>query len=77
MAIGYKIDILAALKDAGYNTGRIRRDRIMGEATLQKLRNGELVSWATLDKICSILDCQPGDLLCFSHEDCESESEEE
>lgn len=65
LPIRYKIDVMAALKEAGYNTGRIRKEKIMGEAMLQKLRSGQLVSWATLDKICEILSCQPGDLIEF------------
>ena len=63
MAMKYKIDIIAALKEAGYNTSRIRKEKIMGEAMLQKLRNGQLVSWAVLEKICKLLDCQPADLI--------------
>ena len=35
----------------------------MGEAMLQKIRSGQMVSWATLEAICGLLDCQPGDLL--------------
>ena len=38
MAMKYKIDIIAALKEAGYNTSRIRKEKIMGEAMLQKIR---------------------------------------
>ena len=30
MAMKYKIDIIAALKEAGYNTSRIRKENIMG-----------------------------------------------
>lgn len=63
MAIVYKIDILPALKAAGYNTGRIRREKLMGEATLQKIRDGELVSYNNLNIICRLLQCQPGDLI--------------
>lgn len=36
MPIIYKMDVLAALKEKGYNTNRIRKDKIMGEAMLQK-----------------------------------------
>ena len=68
MPIKYKIDVLAALKEAGYNTGRIRKDKIMGEAMLQKLRSGQLISWATLELICELLDCQPGDLIEYVKE---------
>lgn len=63
MAIKYKIDIIQTLKEAGYNTNRIRNDKIMGEAMLQKIRHGELVSWKTIDTLCSLLDCQVGDLV--------------
>ena len=64
----YKIDVLAALKEAGYNTNTIRKEKIMGEAMLQKLRSGQMVSWNVLETICSLLDCQPGDLIEFVKE---------
>lgn len=59
----YKIEILPALKAAGYSTNKIRTDKLMGQATLQQLRHGELASWKTIDTVCRLLDCQPGDLL--------------
>ena len=63
MPMKYKIDVISALKDAGYNTSTIRRDKLMGEAMLQKLRSGQMVSWATMETICELLKCQPGDLV--------------
>ena len=63
MPIKYKVDVIAALKEAGYNTTRIRKEKIMGEAMLQKIRSGQMVSWATLETICELINCQPGDLL--------------
>ena len=68
MAMQYKIDIIAALKEAGYNTSRIRKEKIMGEAMLQKIRSGQMVSWAILETICDLLDCQPGDLIEYVKE---------
>ena len=68
MGIKYKIDVIAALKEAGFNTSRIRKEKIMGEAMLQKIRGGQMVSWATLESICNLLDCQPGDLLEYIRE---------
>lgn len=35
----------------------------MGEATMQKIREGGLISWENLSRICELLNCQPGDLL--------------
>ena len=68
MPIKYKVDVIAALKEAGYNTTRIRKEKIMGEAMLQKIRSGQMVSWATLETICELLNCQPGDLLEYVKE---------
>ena len=63
MPMQYKVNVLAELKAVGYNTSTIRRDKLMGEAMLQKLRSGQMVSWATMETICELLKCQPGDLL--------------
>lgn len=63
MPIRYKIDILLALKDKGYSTYRLRKEKIMGERTIQKFRNGEIVSSDNLALICKLLECQPGDIL--------------
>ena len=60
MAIRYKVDILAELKKKGYSSTRIREEKLIGQSYLQQLRRGELVSWKTLDTICSLLECQPG-----------------
>lgn len=63
MPIIYKIDILEALKKAGYTTYRLRNEKIIGERVIQQLRQKELVSWKTIETVCSLLGCQPGDLV--------------
>ena len=63
MSIRYKVNILEKLKEAGYSTYRIRNEKLIGERALQQLRQGELVSWAVLEKVCELLDCEPGDLV--------------
>lgn len=63
MAIRYKVDVLAELKKKGYTSTKIREEKLIGQSYLQQLRHGELVSWKTLDTICSLLACQPGDLI--------------
>ncbi len=68
MAIRYKVDILAELKKKGYSSTRIREEKLIGQSYLQQLRRGELVSWKTLDTICSLLECQPGDLIEYVEE---------
>lgn len=63
MSLVYKIDVLAELKNKGYNTTRLRREKILGERVIQQFRNKEIVSWATIEKLCFLLECQPGDIV--------------
>lgn len=62
--IRYKLDIMEALKSKGYSSYRIRQEKIFGQKTLQDFRNGTVVLSADcLEKLCSLLDCQVGDIL--------------
>ena len=64
----YKIYILEKLKEIGYTTYKLRKDKIIGESQIQKIRNGELASKETLNTICKLLHCQPGDILEYVEE---------
>ena len=68
MALRYKIDVLPALKVKGYNTNRIRQEKLLSESTVQKLRTGVGVSWDNLQTLCRLLGCQPGDLIEYVEE---------
>lgn len=59
----YKFDIMQALKNAGLTTYQIRKEKIFGENTLTKFRTGQIISADNLDRLCSILEMQPGDIL--------------
>ena len=61
----YKDDILLILKQSGYSTYRLRKDRIMGESKIQNIRNN-LVSIETINQLCKLLNCQPGDILEYT-----------
>lgn len=65
MALKYKVDVLQELKNKGYTTTKIRTEKIMGEGMLQKIRQGQMPSWAVFEKLCELLDCQPSDLIEF------------
>lgn len=68
MPIIYKVDILEALKQAGYNTSKIKTEKLIAEQTLQNLRHSKPISWATIETICKLLQCQPGDILEYKEE---------
>jgi hypothetical protein len=44
MALRYKVDVIQLLKDNGYSTYAIRKEKLIIENMLQKLRNKEMVS---------------------------------
>lgn len=69
----YKIDVLKELKEAGYNTTRIRREKIISEASLQHIRDNEMIAMKTLDTLCRILDMQPGNIIKFVEDPPETE----
>lgn len=63
MPLRYKIDVLAALKEKGYNTNRIRTEGLLSQSTLQKFRNNQSISWENLEMLCRLLECQPSDII--------------
>lgn len=63
MSLKYKIDVLKRLKENGYNSSRLRQEKILSESTIQKFRNGQMVSADNIDTLCQILNCQPGDIM--------------
>lgn len=60
--IKYKGNILEKLKACGYSSYRIRIDKIMSQKQLTDIRNNK-VTMSTLNLLCQLLDCQPGDIL--------------
>ncbi len=61
--VKYKIDIIQALKNIGYSTYKIRKEKIFTEGQLQQIRDNKLLTQDALNKVCTLLDCQPGDIL--------------
>lgn len=76
MGLQYKIDVLNALKDKGFNTNRIRKEGLLSQSTLQKFRNQQGVSWENLETLCMLLECQPADLIEYVKEESVNEKAE-
>ena len=41
--LAYKIDVLESLKESGYNTTRLRKEKLLNESAIQYLREGKPV----------------------------------
>ena len=64
----YKINILDKLKEAGYSSYKMRREQLLGEATIQKLRENRMIGIESIDSVCRMLQCQQGDIIEFQDE---------
>ena len=56
-------DILQKLADAGYNTYRIRKENILPQSTLQRLREGKSITLDSLNIICRLTGCKIEELI--------------
>jgi DNA-binding Xre family transcriptional regulator len=61
--IKYKADIFQLLKEHGYNQTRIQKERLLPAQTAQNIKAGKSITLETLNKICIMCKCQPGDLV--------------
>lgn len=70
----YKFDVLESLKEAGYNTVRLRKEKLLGENAIQSLRRGEMIGIIALEKICKLLDMQPGNIIKYVEDKSEKQT---
>ena len=73
--IKYKIDLIQSLKESGYSTYKIRKEKIFTESQLQQMRDHKLLTQEALNKVCTLLDCQPGDILEYVPDGTETDYE--
>ena len=60
--IAYK-NVLELLKSAGYTSYRLRKENLIPQKTLTAIRNNEPINTKTIDVICHLANCQPGDIM--------------
>lgn len=55
---------LALLESKGKTLYSLRKDKVVGTATIEKLRKDEgNLDTRSIERLCEYLDCQPGDLM--------------
>ena len=59
----YRIDVMDALKQAGYTQYVLKKDKLLGGADVDKIRNGIVLGNIGLNSLCTLLRCQPGKLI--------------
>lgn len=61
----YKINVLETLKESGYNSTRILKENLISQSAVQKIRKNEMVGIKTIEKLCELLDMQPGNIIKY------------
>lgn len=51
------------LKDKGITSYTVRKSGVIGQATWKKIQAGGHIDTRTINALCALLDCQPGDFL--------------
>ena len=69
MGIYYKVNICQKLREAGYTSYNLQGKGILNSAGWTRLQKQQLISWDTLDKVCTILQVQPGELFGYREDE--------
>ena len=73
MAIKYD-KLFELLKKNGITTYRIRNEKIIGQATYNAIKKGTGgLDHRSINKLCKVLNCQPGDLMEYVPDEEEGE----
>ena len=67
MAIDYH-KLMSLLTDRQISFYRLKKSTNIADGTLTRLRHNHSVSMATIDRICRVLQSQPGDLMEYIEE---------
>lgn len=55
--------LLDLMEQKGLTTYKIRKDKIISESTLQKIRKNKSITTDSISSLCEVLNCQPGDIM--------------
>ena len=66
----FKYDkLFKLLKEKGISSYKIRQENLISQAALTKMKNGTgNFDTRTLERICKLLNCQPGDIMEYDVE---------
>lgn len=67
--IRYKINIIEALKNKNISTYKIRKENLLSEGTLTKLRNNDTsITLKNVNTLCNLLNCNITDVIEYIKE---------
>ena len=61
-------DALKILKSFGYNSRRLRKEGLLAESTMTRIRRGEDVHLSIVGRICDLTGLEPSDIIEYEYE---------
>ena len=61
--------LFSLMKEKGLTTYRIRKENIISQSALRSLKDGKSVTIETIEKLCKVLNAQPGDIMEYIPEE--------
>jgi putative transcriptional regulator len=58
-------NILGKLASCGWPTTKLQKERLISNGTIIQIRAGRAITTTTIDTICRLCSCQPGDLISY------------
>ena len=58
-------DVLKKLSENGWSSYRLKEEAVIHSGTIDRLRTGMPITTETIDVICRLCKCQPGDFLTW------------
>lgn len=65
----FRFDVLQALKARGISTYYLRNKTTIGQKTVADIKRGVVPGIKSIDILCGLLDCQPGDMIEYRKEE--------
>ena len=60
--------LIRMLEEKNITSYTIKKDNVIGQASLKKIREGGHIDTRTIESLCEYLDCQPGDIMEYVKE---------
>lgn len=68
-------NILEVLASCGWSTARLQREHQISNGTIIQIRAGKPITTKTIDTICRLCSCQPGDIISYEPDPKEEEQD--
>lgn len=59
-------NVLQKLASKGWTSYRLKKEKVLSGSAIDRLRENRPITTETLNVVCRLCECQPGDLMIYS-----------